>query len=104
MNSLIQQEINELIPNDFLDNLKKLELLEAQIKQVKAEIEPKLKEAMRNNGIKSLDCEGLRITYKEPSTRKVVDTQKLKDEGIYDKYLKISSVSDSVIIKVKYDE
>ena len=50
---------------------------------------------------KSFENDFLKITYKAPTTRKSVDTKALKDEGLYDLYLKETPVKSSVTVTFK---
>ena len=43
----------------------------------------------------------MKITYKAPSTRKTVDTARLKEEGLYDFYTKESPVKSSLVVTFK---
>ena len=44
------------------------------------------------------------LSYKKPYTRKSVDTDKLKDDGLYDNYLKETEVNSSVSMTIKKEE
>lgn len=74
-----QQKVNKMV------DLKKEELVKA----------------MEDFGVKKYSNDFFSATYKAPSTRKTVDSEKLKADGLYDKYTKVSNVKASVVIKVK---
>ena len=63
-----------------------------------------LEKAMRENGIKSWKNDLFNATIKEESMQKRVDTERLKEEGLYDKYLKLVPVKSSLQIKFKGDK
>lgn len=61
----------------------------------------KLEKAMRENGIKKWDNEYFTATTVEATTQNRVDTEKLKNDGLYNKYLKEISVKAKLVIKFK---
>lgn len=61
----------------------------------------KLEKAMIENGIKSWKNDYFTATVKEESTQKRVDTDRMKEEGIYDKYLKLVLVKGGLQIRFK---
>lgn len=71
-----------------------MELLEKQIKEA-------MLKAMKENGIKSYESDNVRITYKEATTRSSVDTKALKEQGLYDSFVKKSPVKESVVVTWK---
>ena len=60
-----------------------------------------LEKAMSENGIKKWDNEYFTATVREDSIQKRVDTERLKEEGIYDKYLKLVPTKGGLTIKFK---
>lgn len=61
----------------------------------------KLLQAMKENGIKSWKNDYFTATVKEESIQKRVDSERLKEDGIYEKYLKLIPVKESLMIKFK---
>ena len=82
---------------DFCAYMKQIKAIEEKTTKIKEAI---LKE-MEERGISKIDLGDITITYKEPTTKTSVDSAKLKKDGIYDKYTKISNVKSSILIKVK---
>lgn len=79
--------------------MKKLQAF--QIEKARMDLEEKkIKEAILNameeHGIKSFENDFMKVTYVAPTTRKSVDTNALKEEGLYDLYVKESPVKASV--------
>ena len=108
MNQLIKIENNNIVASDELKELfKQQKEIEAQQKKVERDIskfKSELIEAMKENGIDKAeiymnDDESVFLTYIAPTTRTSVDTQKLKDDGLYDIYTKESPVKESLRIK-----
>lgn len=99
---LIKIENNELQLNEEVSNkLKALYAYKAEFDVRMDEIKNAMLEAMEQNNIKSFENDFLKIVYKAPSTRKSVDTARLKEEGLYDLYLKESPVKSSVTVSFK---
>lgn len=61
----------------------------------------KLKKAMEDNGIKKWDNDYFVASVREESLQKRVDTERLKADGVYDKYCKLVPVKSSLTIKFK---
>ena len=87
---VLAQEVEDTLRAFQVEKAKK-EMLEKQLKNA-------LLNAMEENGIKSFKNENVTITYKEATTRKTVDTQALKEQGLYDSFVKESPVKSSVVI------
>lgn len=75
--------------HDFQQQKELMELKEKKIKQA-------ILEAMESNDIKSFENDFIKITYVAPTTRKTVDTNALKEQGLYDAFIKESHVKSSV--------
>ena len=61
----------------------------------------KLMTAMKENGIKSWKNDYFTATLKEEGLMKRVDNDRLKEDGLYEKYLKLIPVKESLTIKFK---
>jgi len=105
MNDLVKKEFNEIFSPSDIEMLIKFEELETRVKAMKAEKDEALKEFLIRNNLteEGFENDDIRITYVRPSTRKVIDSEALKKDGIYDLYTKESKVKDSVRVKVKYE-
>lgn len=77
--------------------------LKAKVDILEAEKKEDIKQYMIENGIKSFENEDFKITYIPESTRKTVDTAKLKEQGLYETFLKESKVKDTVRISLKWE-
>lgn len=99
---LIKVENNELqLAEEASLRLKELYKFKAEFDVKMDELKNQMLEAMEANGIKSFENDFLKITYKAPTIRKSVDTKALKDEGLYDLYLKETPVKSSVTVTFK---
>ena len=90
---VLAQEVEDTL-RAFQVEKAKMDLLEKKIKEA-------MLKAMKENNVKSYESENVRITYKDATTRKSVDTQALKDEGLYELYLKETPVKESIQITWK---
>ena len=91
------QTISKETQINFCTYMKQIKAIEEKTAEIKEAI---LKE-MEERGISKIDLGDITITYKAPSTKTSVDSKKLKEDGIYDKYTKTSNVKSSILIKVK---
>jgi len=90
---LAQEIVNQII--QFEEEKTRIKLFEDDLRKA-------LLKAMEDNGIKSYTSPNneLTITYKDGYVSKRVDTDALKEQGLYDSFLKESKVKPSVVIKV----
>lgn len=104
---------NSLIPYEDLglteqrqEIIDKFIFYKKQVESFENEIKEKFK-AMVENGdipVSSVDLGNMILSYKRGYTQKKIDTDKLKEDGIYDKYLKTTEVDSSVSMKIKKEE
>lgn len=99
---LIRVENNQIQLNEDVSNhLKELYKVKAEYDVLLDKVKNSMKEVMETNMIKSFENDFLKITYVAPTERVSVDTKKLKDDGLYDKYLKTSEVKSSIKVMFK---
>lgn len=60
-----------------------------------------LKKAMIDNGIKTWKNDYFTASIREESTQTRLDVERLKEDGIYDRYLKLVPVKESLSIRFK---
>lgn len=101
--SIIKKEFNTLITDQLLEQLEQVEYLQDQIDLWKFQHKEAIKELFKKNDIKSFKNEYIEITYVAPTKRKVVDTDLLKQAGIYDQFTKEADVKESLRIKLVKD-
>lgn len=96
-----QEELATVENNTFAVQIARLEV---QKKSIDAE-EKKLKDSLLTNmtkfGINKIENEDVKITLTKGGTRTSIDTNKLKNDGLYDRYSKQTISSPYVIIKLK---
>lgn len=99
---LIKVENNELqIAQEASEKLKQLYAVKAEFDVKMDDLKNQMLKAMIDNNIKVFENDFMKITLKNASVRKSVDTQALKDAGLYELYLKEVPVKESVIVTWK---
>lgn len=81
--------MNQLITKRSLSVLAKYDAIEKQKKEIEkqvSEIKKSLYKKMSESGTKSIEINGYKFTLIEPKDSMTLDTDKLKEEGIYDLY------------------
>lgn len=81
----------------FINSLVQIKNMEKSIDAIKQMI----LEEMEQRGVYNIDLGKVLISYKPSYEKTSVDSKKLKEDGIYEKYSKKSKVKSSIVIKVK---
>lgn len=102
-NEVVIKEVNALLTKEQQDFIAKYYEAKAQFDRINEELKPKLIEIMRNSEDKELEIGNIKVKYKNGYYRNSVDTNALKEQGIYEDFLKQTYVKDSVSIEVVYD-
>jgi hypothetical protein len=101
---------NDLIPYDELgltqdrfEIINKFCYYKKAVEEFESEIKDKFKELVESGEIpvSSIDIGNVILSYRKAYTKKSVDTTKLKDDGIYDDYIKETEVKSSVSMTIK---
>ncbi len=73
--------------------------MELKVKEVKE----KLKTAMEEHNVLSYEDDFIKVNYRKATTKKTIDSKKLKEElpDIYEEYSKTSNVSSSIQVEAK---
>ena len=104
---------NNLIPYEELgltearkEIIEKFIYYKEQVESFESEIKDTFKEMVESGDIpvNSIDLGDMMLSYKKSYTRKSVDTDKLKEDGLYDNYLKETEVNSSVSMTIKKKE
>ena len=99
---LVKVENGSLIlVKEIEDKLRAFQVEKARMDMLEKQIKEAMLKAMEENGIKSYESDNVRITYKAPTTRSTVDTQALKEQGLYDSFVKTTPVKASVVVTWK---
>ena len=92
----------ELYTPTELEKLEHFYVLKEDVEEIENNRKEKMKIFMRENNFKTLENDMFKITYTGPTTRKDVDTDKLKAEGLYENYSKTVNVKDKITITHKW--
>lgn len=103
-NDIINKQIEALFNPQELELIKNFSRLENKVKEIKDAKNKALIELFEANGIKSFENDEMKITYTSAHETSKVDTQKMKDDLIYNDYVKKSMVSASIRITFKEKE
>lgn len=107
MNELeLKKEFDVLVSPEDIELFKQFDEIEKRVKAKKSEMREGVLNFLKENNLLSdgYEQDGIRFTYVKPSVKKIVDTQLLKDEGLYEHFLKESKVDESVRISIKYED
>ena len=89
------------VAEEVMKKLHDFQVMKAEMDLQEKEIKQAMLKAMEKNGIKSFENDFVKITYKAPTTRKTVDTNELKAQGLYEMFTKESPVKSSVTLSWK---
>lgn len=83
-----------------------ISVAEAEMRSTKEQMET-IKEFLKNqmsiNNVKKWETDNIVVTYVAPTTRKSIDSKRLKEEqpDIYSQFIKTSQIKESIRIKIK---
>ena len=100
---LVEKELNDVGVNyeEYFDKQIQLKTLKEQMEIWEQKHRDSIQKVFEKYNIKSLKTEYGTISYVEDSTQKRVDNDRLKQDGLYEKYLKLVPVKAHLIIKAK---
>lgn len=102
---LALQELKDkgIVTQQYLEDLENLKLLKEKCEYYEMMNKEALKEIFVKYNITSIKSDNLTITYRKEHMTTKVDTKKLKDDGLYDKYTYLAPTKDSISFKLKDD-
>lgn len=91
-------QVSQDVVNEVIHITRQMKEMEARYKELQAG----LLQVMKISNVKSFKSGDLSMTYKEPTTRKSIDTKALESKypDIYNELLKESKVKESITIKI----
>ena len=100
---LVEKELNEVGVNyeEYFDKQIQLKTLKEQMEIWEQKNRDIVQMIFEKYNIKSLKTEFGTISYIPESIQKKVDTERLKEAGLYEKYLKLTPVKAHLMIKAK---
>lgn len=89
------------LAQEVVEELKRMNEVKATLEMKEKEVKAAVLKAMEDNDIKSFENDDIRITYVAATTRNTVDSAALKEQGLYEQFLKTSNVKASVRMEYK---
>lgn len=105
MEEIVRVENGKIeISNDVISSMKNFEKMRIHMEIVEKKLRESLLNAMKSNNITNWQTEdgSIKAVYKAPTTRKNIDSARLKAEmpEIAEEYSKIVNVKDSVMLTI----
>ena len=92
---------NELLSPSDLAKLAEFNRLKVEVDAIHKKVTDSMLKAMKEGGLKKVETPYFTATYIAAGERRTVDSNKLKSDGLYDAYTKVSPVKESVRINWK---
>ena len=105
-NEIVKKEFYDILSAEDIEFLKKFDEYEKRAKVIKDTVKKLAKDFLEKNDLieEGYEQDGIKLSYKKGYIKKVVDTNAMKEQGIYDEFLKDSEVSPSVSVSIVYDD
>lgn len=100
----VKEQFDVILTEDYINELTRFKELEAKMKVLEEKKRNEILEIMKKFNLKKFENEKIYIDYILPSERTVVDTAKMKEEGIYDSYTKKTQIKESIRFSLKYED
>lgn len=104
MNEVAVKEENALLTKDDIEFIRRYDEIKKRYKVWESSHEEMFRKFLEDSGSDSYTQDGTTIYLTRPYTKKQIDVQALKDEGLYDLYTKDVEVKGSLKIKVEYED
>lgn len=85
-----------VVAEDVLQKFHEFEIVKQRMELEAKKVKDAVQKAMEENNIKSYENDFVKITYKNATTRKSIDSNALKEQGLYDSFVKETPVKASV--------
>lgn len=106
MNIELKQKFDLLIPTETIQLIKKFEELKARMKIVEEQIKEEGYTFLLENDLleEGYEQDGIKLTYYKPSQRTLIDKEKMKEDGVYEKYSYKKEYDGYAKVTVKYED
>lgn len=104
MNEVAEREVYELIPKEDVEFLIKFDEYKKRAKVIEDNIKSKAEEFLEKNNVNEFRQDGIHIYKTKAYKKQQIDLKKLKEEGVYDLYVKDKWVKGAIRIQVEYDD
>ena len=92
------------VPHETIEQIKSLQEIKARLSVIEEEARTKMKEFLAENNLPEYTQDGITFTSVPGYTKKSVDTNKMKEEGVYELYTKEVAVKPSIRISIEYED
>ena len=96
--------VEELYTPEETAKIKQFYALKQEVEEIEKRRKEWAIEMMKHYNAKTWENEDFRVTFIEATTKKIVDSDKLKKDGLYDQYCKTSKVKETIRITHKWLE
>ncbi len=105
-NEVVRKEFYELFSPEDIEILKKADEIKKRVSVVLDTAKNKSYDFLERNGLLETGYEqdNVVLGWKKPYVKKMIDTDALKEQGLYESFLKEVQVKGSVTISIKYDD
>lgn len=100
----LKEKFNAIIPKDYIEQLRKFEEMKVKFNMIDLKVKEDIHKFLIDNDKWEYEMDGLKVKRVKSSTRKIVDKEKMREEGIYENYLKETPVKESIRISLEYEE
>ena len=100
----LKEKFDVLVPHETIEQIKSLQEIKARLSVIEEEARTKMKEFLAENNLPEYTQDGITFTSVPGYTKKSVDTNKMKEEGVYELYTKEVAVKPSIRISIEYED
>lgn len=105
MNELeLRKEFELLIPDGYVELAKIVEENKIRLQVMEDILKERGEAFLKENNLDKFEYGKLEIGRTKDFVKKVVDTKRMKEEGVYELHTRDSNIKGHVYIKVKYDD
>ena len=105
MNELeLKKEFDLIIPEEYFEAIKAAREAIVRAKVMEDMVNERGEAFLAKHNLEQFENEKYQISKTKDYTKKTVDTQKLKDQGLYDMFTKDTLVKGHIKVSIKYED
>ena len=97
----IDDKDNITVSVEIMKQMNLLNIEKQKLSDMEKQFKAAIKDAMEKTNCKTFENDFIKATYIPETEKTIADTDKMKDQGIYDEFSKTSKVSSSIRITYK---
>jgi len=97
----IDSDDNITVSIEIMKQMNLLNIEKQKLADMEKQFKSAMKDAMEKTNCKTFENDFIKATYIPETEKTIADTDKMKDQGIYDEFSKTSKVSSSIRITYK---